>query len=132
MTARKQPEAADAATFESDLQALLDTAPPPIAKTARRLIRLLVTGHADLTPVVRMGWRSVNFRHAKAGFVCGVFPLANDVLLVFEHGRLLDNSAGLLEGDHLKKVRFIRFRPRDAIPAGDIGSLVFEAIALRT
>ena len=121
----------DPADFKVDFEALLELAPPAIARIARRLVRLLATQHPELGPVVQQGWRSVNFRHPKAGYVCGVFPQANDVLLVFEHGRLLDNSSGLLEGDYLKKVRFIRFRPRDPIPAGDIGALVFEAISLR-
>jgi Domain of unknown function (DU1801) len=121
----------DPAEFDRDFDELLETASPAIARIARRLVKLLTTQHPELGPIVRKGWRSVNFRHPKAGFVCGIFPQANDVLLVFEHGRLLDNSSGLLEGDYLKKVRFIRFRPRDAVPAGHIGALVFEAISLR-
>jgi hypothetical protein len=126
-----KPKTSDPADFDRDFEGLLETAAPAIARIARRLVRLLMTQHPELGPVVRQGWRSVNFRHPKAGFVCGVFPQAADVLLVFEHGKLLDNSSGLLEGDYLKKVRFIRFRPRDAVPAGDIGALVFEAISLR-
>ena len=114
-----------------ELDALLDGSPPGIARLCRRLVDLLTRQHPELAPAVRSGWRSVNFRHPRAGYVCGVFPQARDVLLVFEHGRLLDNAAGLLEGDTLKQVRFIRFRPAEPIPAGDIGALISEAIALR-
>ena len=121
----------DTATFEADLDALLDGARPGVARTTRRLVGLLRRQHPDLTPAVRAGWRSINFRHPRAGYVCGVFAQTEDTLLGFENGRLLDNSAGLLEGETLKKVRFIRFRPGDRIPAGDIGALIAEAIALR-
>ncbi len=129
---KKPKRPAKPADFETELQALLESAPSPIAKIAGRLVRWLIAGNPDLAPVVRRGWRSVNFRHPKAGFVCGVFPLADHVLLVFEHGRLLDNTVGLLEGDHLKQVRFINFRPGGAIPFDEIGVLLTEAIALRT
>jgi hypothetical protein len=77
---------ATSSSFDAELRALLESVPPPMAQIAKRLVEWLITGHPDLTPTVRNGWRSVNFRHQKAGFVCGVFPLADHVLLVFEYG----------------------------------------------
>lgn len=54
----------------------------------------------------------------------------NRVALYFEHGRLLDNGHRLLEGEGLKKGRYLRLAPDDDIPVDMIGILLSEAIAL--
>ena len=51
--------------------------------------------------------------------------------LVFEHGRLLSNEHGLLEGDG-RQVRYIRLLPGDSVPEEAIALLLAEAIALRS
>ena len=112
-----------------DLNDLLDPLPEEIGLLARELIGL-VGGMPGLTGKVMRGWRSVNFRHAKAGHVCAVFPYADRVSLYFEHGRVLSDPEGLLMGDELKTGRFLRLYPGKPIPEASIYVLVSEAIAL--
>lgn len=111
------------------LNDLLDPLPGEIGALARDLIGL-VGGMPGLTGKVMPGWRSVNFRHARAGHVCAVFPHADRVSLYFEHGRVLADPEGLLMGEALKKGRFLRLYPGKDIPEAAIYVLVSEAIAL--
>jgi len=117
-------------SFDIELEGYLAAFQPPIGEMAGRLIAALRRLRPDLVPQVRLGWGSVNFRHPKAGFVCAVFPMADHVSLVFEHGRLLSNAGGLLQGDG-KQVRFIRFQPGQAVPEDELGLLLAEAVALK-
>jgi len=115
--------------LHADLEALLAPLPPEIADLSRRLVAL-VAAHPGLVGKVRFGWRSVNFRHPIAGHVCAIFPYSDRVSLYFEHGRLLQNGEGLLQGD-LKKGAFVRFTPGDELHEDALGFLLAEAIALK-
>lgn len=115
---------------EAEIESFLGAFQPPIAETAGRVIAALRQLRPDLVPQVRLGWGSVNYRHPRAGFVCAVFPMEDHVSLVFEHGRQLGNERGLLQGNG-RQVRFIPFRPGQAIPEDALGMLLAEAIALR-
>ena len=115
---------------DQDIAALLDGVKPDIRDLAVALIELLRREHPELEPSALFGWRSVNFRHPRAGHLCAVFPLKDEVRLYFEHGRLLSDPERLLEGDG-KQVRALRLRPGDAIPAEAIGLFMAEAIALK-
>jgi hypothetical protein len=110
------------------LDQLLERFTPPIAALMRETAELVATQRPDLTPAVKAGWGSINFRHIRAGFVCAVFPQRDHVSLVFEHGRLL--SSPLLVGD-TKQVRWIVLKPGEPLPEDEIGILLAEAIALR-
>lgn len=113
-----------------DLDPLLARFETPIADTARRLAAVLADIRPDLTPAVKTGWGSVNYRHPRAGFICAIFPNAGHVSLLFEQGRLL--SSPLLRGNATaKQVRWIEIRPGDDIPVDEIAILIAEAIALR-
>lgn len=103
--------------------------PGPVSELTARLVAM-VAAHPGLTGKVMTGWRSVNFRHADAGHVCSVFPHPDRVSLYFEHGRMLEHADGLLEGDGLKRGRYLRLYPGDDIPVDRIGILLGEAIAL--
>jgi hypothetical protein len=118
-------------SVEAEIESFLGAFQPPIEETAGRLIEALRRLRPDLVPQVRLGWGSVNFRHPRAGFVCAVFPMADHVSLVFEHGRQLSNESGLLQGEG-KQVRFIPVRPSQAIPEEALGLLLAEAIALKS
>lgn len=113
-----------------DLDDLLSRFEPPIAGLARQLIALLRDIRPDLTSAVKLGWGSVNFRHKAAGHLLAVCPQKANVLLVFEHGRLLDSPL-LIDNGKVSRVRWIPFRPGDKIPVDDIAILLAEAIALR-
>jgi len=125
------------ATFEpaqtyDEIGDLLATFPETVGAPAARLVDLILALRPDLIACARPGWGSVNFRHRQAGDVCGVFPMRDEILLSFEHGRLLDNSAGLLEGDGLKRVRFLRLAPDSEFPPGELGLLLAEAVAVKS
>lgn len=114
----------------ADLDALLAELPDDVGQLCRAVVSLIAEG-TPLTGQVKLGWRSINFRHARAGHVCAVFPYADRVALYFEHGRLLEDPDGLLHGDGLKKGRFLRLYPHEPLPETAIVLLIAEAIALR-
>ena len=115
--------------YSQRFAALIAPLPPQVQELTARLVGL-VAAHPGMSGKVMTGWRSVNFRHGDAGHVCSVFPHADRVCLYFEHGRLLEHGAGLLEGDGLKRGRYLRLYPGDDIPLDRIGMLLGEAIAL--
>jgi hypothetical protein len=116
----------------NDYDTLLSRFDAPIAALTRTLVDTLKDMRPDLKPAVRLGWGSVNFRHPKAGHLCAVFPQARErnVLLVFEHGRLLDSPL-LVDNGKVTRVRWIPLEPGDEIPVDDIAILLAEAIALK-
>lgn len=116
--------------FDEELDALVDGLDPSVVALTRDLVAMLLRIRPDFVPRVRTGWRSVNFRHPRAGFVCGVFPSPGRVVLVFEHGRLLSDPDGLLEGDG-SRVRYITLVPGEALPETQIALLLAEAVALK-
>ena len=119
--------------IESEIEALLDRHEAAVAGLARRLVATIRELRPDFAVAVRTGWGSVNFRHARAGFVCAVFPQTRErnVLLVFEHGRQL-SSPLLVDNGKVRQVRWIPLVPGDDIPVDEIGILLAEAIALRS
>lgn len=118
------------AQFEHDLAGLLAPLPHEIGILSRRLVQG-IGSMPGLSAAVRMGWRSVNFRHVAAGHVCSLFPHDDRVALYFEHGRLLEDPEGLLQGGNLKKGRFLRLVPGAALPEAGIALLIAETIAVR-
>jgi hypothetical protein len=120
-------------TLEGEIDELLARHTAPTRKLALKVIGLVREIRPDLTPKVQRGWGSVNFRHPKAGFVCGVFPQAKEknVILVFERGRELDSPL-LVDNGKVRQVRWIPFVPGQKIPVDDIAILLAEAIALRS
>ena len=113
---------------DAEIAGLLQSFKPEIGAIAAEVVAAIRELRPDLAPRVRLGWGSVNFRHPAAGFVCAVFPMPDHVSLVFEHGRQLDSP--LLQGEG-RQVRFIPFRPGDAVPRDELAILFAEAIALR-
>ena len=110
---------------------ILSQHPPEIRAIAEALRRLIHSEVAAMTERAYPGWHAVGFRHPVAGYVCGIFPTDESIKLVFEHGRLLSDPAGVLQGDG-KQVRYIELRRERDIPAGAIEVLLREAIALRS
>lgn len=111
-----------------DLDTLLARTDLAVAQTVRDLAVLLDTIAPDLEARVRLGWGSVNYRHARAGFVCAIFPMQEHVSLIFEHGRQLDSP--LLQGDG-KQVRFVRIEIGTLPDRDALAILIAEAIALK-
>jgi hypothetical protein len=105
-----------------------------VAATGRRLRRVILDGHPQLSERVRPGWHSLNYHDPEAGFVCAIFPLADQVQLVFERGAQLPDPHGLLSGSG-RTVRTLQFHDEAAVdPAVVLGflDLAVELGALRS
>lgn len=113
-----------------DLDTLLDRHSQEIAELTLEVVGWVVKQFPEMTAKVMLGWRSVNFRHPRAGFVIAVFPFEDHVSIIFQNGRML-SSPLLVGGAEIKQVRWIPLKPGDAIPWDEIGILLVEAIALR-
>jgi len=115
---------------EAELARLLEPVPSEVAALCRDVVQL-IGAMPGLSHSVKLGWRSVNFRHEAAGLICAVFPHEDRVALYFENGRMLEDREGLLQGEHLKKGRFLRLYPGAEPPEAAIHMLLAEAVALK-
>lgn len=111
------------------LDAILQPMSPAIGALTREVVTL-IAGHPQLSGKVMPGWRSVNFSHAKAGYVCAVLAQPERVSIFFQRGSLLSDPDGLLVGEAGKKGRILRLAPGRAVPDREIGLFLMEAIAL--
>src|SRR5688572_13820156 len=85
--------------------------------------RAVLDAEPDLTERVYRGWDGLGYRHPDAGYVCAIYPRADEVQLLFEHGVRLDDPHGILEGTGTQ-TRFIPVRqPADRL-RGIIGDYV--------
>lgn len=82
----------------------------------------------ELTSKANPGWRAITYRHPDAGYVVGVFPFDDRVDLIFERGAALPDPDEVLEGDHLKQVRFVRLVPGGRVPKAAIRRLLHAAV----
>lgn len=105
--------------------------PPEVQATAEALRALIHDTVEGMAERAYPGWHAIGFRHPKAGYVCGIFPMDDFVRFVFEHGRQLSDPLGILEGD-TKQIRYIDLRQPEDIPAEAIRPLLLEAVALRS
>jgi hypothetical protein len=111
------------------VEALLQTHSPDIQAVVATLRRLILETIPNTAETANPGWHSINYRHPRQGYVCGLFPTHDSVIFVFEWGILLPDSDGVLEGSG-KQVRNIILRPGDNIPAESIKKLLLEALIL--
>jgi len=70
------------------------------------------------------------FRHADAGYVCAIYPGADDVGVLSEHVVRLDDPDGIREGEG-RQTRFLRVRERADNLVAVIGRYVRDAVAER-
>jgi hypothetical protein len=80
------------------------------------------------------GWHGIGYRHPRAGYFAGIFPLAESVKLGFEWGVLLRDEDALLRSSPAgaKRVRYVELRLGDDVPEGALSVLLMEAIDLRS
>ena len=97
-------------TRDATVEGLLDDHSDAVVATAQRLRAILLAAQPELEERARAGWHSINYRHPVAGFVCALFPTADGVQLVFEHGAGLPDPDGLLlgTGSQVRSLRFSR------------------------
>jgi hypothetical protein len=101
----------------------------PVQRIAAQLRRVIHETGNSLVEKAYPGWHGIGFRHPRAGYVCGIFPLDDSVRLLFEKGRLLSDPEGILMGDG-KQTRYIEFHPGEEIEADTILRFLLEAVSL--
>jgi len=97
-----------------------------IAEGLRSLIR---ESMPETTESGHPTWHSINYRHPKAGYVCGIFPHKDSVDLVFEFGILLPDPYQVLQGEG-KQVRYMPITKIEEINKTAIKQLIGEALSL--
>ena len=114
---------------DDDAEDLLSEHPDAVAATAQRLREVLLDAHPQLEERVRRGWHSINYRDPVAGFVCAVFPTADRVQLVFEHGARLPDPEGRLSGTG-KQVRTLDLTAPEEVDAAAVATFLDHAVEL--
>ena len=114
---------------DPDADELLGEHPGGVAATAQRLRTVLLDAHPQLEERVRRGWHSINYRDPVAGFVCALFPGAERVQLVFEHGARLPDPAGRLTGTG-RQVRALEFTAPDEVEPAVVVPFLDHAVEL--
>jgi len=108
---------------------LLADHPDAVVGVAQQLRDVLLSAHPDLVERARTGWHSINYTHPVAGFVCALFPAADRVDLVFEHGARLPDPDGHLTGS-TRQVRTLPVRPDDDLDPQVVVELLDAAVEL--
>ena len=114
----------------AEVMAFLTERHPETMEIALWLRGVILDAEPDLTERVYRGWDGIGFRHPEGGYVCAIYPQADEVRLLFEHGRRLEDPDGLLEGDG-RQTRWMRVRDADAALAAAIARCLGDAIAER-
>lgn len=109
---------------------LLDEHTRPIAALTRRLRRLVRGAMPDAEERVHPGWHALGYHHPEAGYVCGLFPRADHVEVVFEHGLGLPDPSGVLT-EKRSQVASSRITRLDDATKGALVELIDAAVELR-
>jgi hypothetical protein len=115
--------------------AFLEGYPPGIRTAANRLRRIVRRAAPDAIERVRLGWRLIGYDvpvGRRTAYFAFVAPEPEHVHLGFEHGILLDDPEGMLQGAHLRlrKVRFLTFRPGEPIDDEPLARFAADAAGL--
>jgi hypothetical protein len=112
---------------EPERAALLGEHTAEVAAVAEWLREIVLGALPDASERVYRGWHGFGYHHPDAGYVCAVFPRADDVLLAFERGVRLDDPHGLLSGDG-RTVRWVRVTTPGDPPADRLVELIDAAV----
>lgn len=96
---------------------------------AERLRSMITAAMPEAAEKGNPGWHAVTYRHPKAGYVCGLFPMADHVQLVFEFGVLLPDPDGILTGNG-RQVRSVMVYTMRDVRVRALRALIAEALAL--
>jgi hypothetical protein len=108
--------------------AILAGVPPRSRTLAQRLRRLVRETAPTAAERGYPGWRGIGYRDPQSGYVCGIFPQADHVRLVFERGVELPDPDGLLEGEGTQ-VRHVTIRRAADIRTRALRRLIGAALA---
>jgi hypothetical protein len=114
---------------DAEVESLLADHGEAVAAAARQVRAAVLAARPDLGERVRHGWHSINYRDPAAGFVCAIFPMADRVQLVFEHGVLLPDPGGLLTGSGTH-VRALEYADADLVDAAVVAEFVDHAVEI--
>jgi hypothetical protein len=92
---------------------------------AAKVLEAVLAAEPELEERVYRGWRGLGYRHPDAGYVCGVFPRADGVSLLFERGAELDEPVLTGEGT---QTRQLELRPGDSVDRALVASLVRRGV----
>jgi hypothetical protein len=116
---------------EGERAALLAEHTPQVVAAATWLREVVLDALPDAREVVYRGWHGLGYHHPAAGYLCAVFPRADDVLLGFERGVLLDDPHGLLSGEG-RTVRYVRVETPGDPPPERLVELIDAAVLVGT
>jgi hypothetical protein len=103
---------------------------PAAFELALWLREVVLAAEPDLRERVYRGWDGIGFRHPDAGYVCAIYPQADHVRLLFEHGVRLNDPLELLEGSGTQ-TRHVAIRSADERSVPALTELVRDAVAER-
>ena len=119
-----------AATSGVTPAAILKPFPPRVRALANRLRAIVKQAAPALREAAYPGWKAVGYRHAEAGYVCGVFPAGESVRLIFERGARLADPDGLFAASgRTRQVRYVTIRAAADIKVRALTRLVRAAVA---
>lgn len=101
--------------------------PPAMRAIAERLRRLVRETVPTASEHVYPGWKALGYRDPQSGYFCGIFPQADHVRVLFEHGAALPDPDHILTGG-TRQVRYIEVRDLDEIPVGPVQRLLRAAL----
>ena len=111
------------------VEELLAIYPEDITALANDLRPVIREAMPEAVEVAYPGWQAIGYRDPSAGYVCGVFLFDDQVRLIFEHGNLLPDPEGVLEGK-TKQTRHLTLRPGQSLPTKRIKQFVSLAVDL--
>jgi hypothetical protein len=113
-------------------ESLLAAVPPPMRAIALELRGLVRAATPDAVERVRPGWRLIGYDlpigPKRTAYFCFVMPEPRHVHLGFEHGVLMCDPDGVLQGAGVtRRVRWVTFRAGDQIDVRSLTRFVLEA-----
>jgi hypothetical protein len=109
---------------------LLADYPTAVVELTLRLRDVIRSILPEARERVYLGWRGLGFHHPDAGYLCALFPGADQVRIGFERGHLLHDPDGLLEGDG-HQVRYFSVRGWDDGLPEVLEALLHQATHIR-
>jgi hypothetical protein len=103
--------------------------------TAEHLRGLVRSTLPDAVEAVRPGWRLIGYDvpvGRRTRYVAFVWPEPEHVHLGFEHGVVMDDPEGILQGHDLRRVRFVTLSRPDELPDDLLARLLREAVRVAT
>jgi hypothetical protein len=116
---------------------LLDSFPPGIRDTGRALRALILETVPGSVEAIRSGWRWIAYSLPEKGRVrnfAWIGPERKHIHLGFEHGTLLADPEGILQGaqERLRKFRYLTFEPEIDVDRTILVDYITRAAQLAT